>query len=119
MAATIVRKSGKPVLVIGSPGGPRIAPTMAQVITAVLDGRLPIEEAIKAPRFFPRNATLVLETRMPAETIKGLRAKGWTIEMNGSVNSFFGGVHAILIGPATRGLTGAADPRRDGAPAGW
>src|SRR4030065_439025 len=38
MAATIVRKDGKPVLVIGSPGGPRIASTVAQVIVAVLDG---------------------------------------------------------------------------------
>jgi gamma-glutamyltranspeptidase len=39
--------------------------------------------------------------------------------MNGSVNAYFGGVHAILIDPATGMLTGAADPRRDGAPAGW
>jgi len=119
MAATIVRKDGKPVLVIGSPGGPRIAPTVAQVMTAVLDGWLSIDEAIKAPRFFPRGNTLVVETRMPGEIIRGLRAKGWMIEMNGSVSSFFGGVHAILIDRTTRTLTGAADPRRDGAPAGW
>jgi len=119
MAATIVRKDGKPVLVIGSPGGPRIARTVAQVLTAVLDGRASLEHAIKAPRFFPKKATLVLETRMPAETISGLRAKGWNIEMNGSVNSYFGGVHAILIDGGTHHLTGAADPRRDGAPAGW
>jgi gamma-glutamyltranspeptidase/glutathione hydrolase len=119
MAATIVRKDGKPVLVIGSPGGPRIAPTVAQVITAVLDGWLSIEDAIKAPRFFPKGNTLVLETRMPAETVQGLRERGWGIEINGSTSSYFGGVHAILIDPVTRGLTGAADPRRDGAPAGW
>ncbi len=119
MAATIVRKDGRPVLIIGSPGGPRIAPTVAQVLTAVLDGWLPLEDAIKAPRFFPKHSTLVLETRMPAETIRGLRAKGWNIEMNGSANSYFGGVHAIMIDPDTHALTGAADPRRDGAPAGW
>jgi gamma-glutamyltranspeptidase/glutathione hydrolase len=119
MAATIVLKNSKPVLVIGSPGGPRIAPTVAQVITAVLDGRVSIEDAIKAPRFFPVNATLVLETRMPPGTIALLRARGWTIEMNGSVNSYFGGVHAILVDQVSRSLTGAADPRRDGAPAGW
>jgi gamma-glutamyltranspeptidase/glutathione hydrolase len=119
MAATIVRKDGKPVLVIGSPGGPHIAPTVAQVITAVLDGWLSIEDAIKAPRFFPKGNTLVLETRMPAETVQGLRERGWGIEINGSTSSYFGGVHAILIDPVTRGLTGAADPRRDGAPAGW
>ncbi|MBP1658510.1 MAG: ggt [Bacteroidetes bacterium] len=119
MAATIVRKGGKPVLVIGSPGGPRIAPAVAHVITAVLDGQLSLENAIKAPRFFPRGNTLVLETRMPAGTVEGLRARGWKIEMNGSTNAFFGGVHAIQIDTATGGLTGAADPRRDGAPVGW
>ena len=107
------------MLVIGSPGGPRIAPAVAHVITAVLDGQLSLENAIKAPRFFPRGNTLVLETRMPAGTVEGLRARGWKIEMNGSTNAFFGGVHAIQIDTATGGLTGAADPRRDGAPVGW
>ena len=119
MAATIVRKEGKPVLVIGSPGGSRIAPTVAQVITAILDRRLGFEDAIKAPRFFPRGNTLILETRMPAGTVEGLRSRGWTIEMNGSASNYFGGVHAVLIDRATGALTGAADPRRDGAPVGW
>jgi len=116
MAATIVRKDGKPILVIGSPGGPRIAPTVAQVITAVLDGWLPINEAIKAPRFFSKGNTLVVETRMPEETIKGLRAKGWKIEMNGSASAYFGGVHAILIDrpPTFSRSSGSTARRRTG-----
>jgi pimeloyl-ACP methyl ester carboxylesterase len=118
MAATIVRKHGKPVLVIGSPGGPRIAPTMAQVLTAVLDGRLPLEAALKAPRFFPQGSTLVIESRLPASSVDGLREKGWKIAVNGSLNNYFGGVHAVAIDSATRRLTGCADPRRDGMPAG-
>jgi gamma-glutamyltranspeptidase/glutathione hydrolase len=119
MAATIVRKDGRPILVIGSPGGPRIAPTVAQVIIAVLDGHLSISDAIKAPRFFPHGSTLVVESRMPAETLDALRGRGWSIAVNGSLNNYFGGVHAIAIEPATHSMTGAADPRRDGAPAGW
>lgn len=119
MAATIVRKNGKPVLVIGSPGGQRIAPTVAHVIISILDGRATLQDAIKAPRFFPQNSTLVVETRMPQETIDGLNAKGWKIRMNGSLNNFFGGVHAIQIDPQTHEMTGAADPRRDGMPAPW
>lgn len=119
MAATIVRKNGKPVLVIGSPGGPRIAPTVAQVIIAVLDGRLKLDDALKAPRFFPVNSTLMVETRMPKETLDGLAALGWTIEPNGSLNNYFGGVHAIQIGPEAHRFFGAADPRRDGAPMGY
>jgi gamma-glutamyltranspeptidase/glutathione hydrolase len=119
MAATIVRKDGKPVLVIGSPGGPRIASTVAQVIIAVLDGRLPLDDAIKAPRFFPLNSKLVVETRMPKMTLDGLEKLGWVIELNESINNYFGGVHAVQIDPITRRLTGAADPRRDGAPVGY
>ena len=119
MAATIVRKDGKPVLVIGSPGGPRIAPTLAQVILAVIDGRLSLDEAIKAPRFFPANSTLMVETRLPQSTLDGLEKLGWTIQLNGSINNYFGGVHAVQIDPVTHRLFGAADPRRDGAPAGY
>jgi len=119
MAATIVRKNGKPVLVIGSPGGPRIAPTVAQVLIAVIDGRLSLDEAIKAPRFFPSNSTLMVENRLPQSTLDGLEKLGWTIQLNGSINNYFGGVHAVQIDPATHRLFGAADPRRDGAPAGY
>jgi gamma-glutamyltranspeptidase / glutathione hydrolase len=119
MAATIVRKNGRPMLVIGSPGGPRIAPTMAQVLTAVLDGHLSLQDALKAPRFFAQGSTLVVESRLPPETLEGLRTRGWKIAVNGSLNNYFGGVHAVFIDPVTRMLTGAADPRRDGAPAGW
>jgi gamma-glutamyltranspeptidase / glutathione hydrolase len=119
MAATIVRKNGKPILVIGSPGGPRIAPTVAQVLIAVLDGRLSLDQAIKAPRFFPLHSTLVVETRLPQSTLNGLEKLGWTIQLNGELNNYFGGVHAVQIDPVTHRLFGAADPRRDGAPAGY
>ena len=119
MAATIVRRDGKPVLVIGSPGGPRIAPTVAQVIIAVLDGRVSLDDAIKAPRFFPVNSTLMVETRMPQSTLDGLEKLGWKIQPNESLNNYFGGVHAVQIDPRTHRLFGAADPRRDGAPAGY
>ena len=119
MAATIVRKDGKPILVIGSPGGPRIATTVAQVLIAVLDGRLGLDDAIKAPRFFPSNSTLMVETRMPQSTLDGLEKLGWKIQLNESLNNYFGGVHAVQIDPLTHRLFGAADPRRDGAPAGY
>ncbi|MBI5059687.1 gamma-glutamyltransferase [candidate division KSB1 bacterium] len=119
MAATIIRQAGRPVLVIGTPGGSRIAPTLAQVIIALLDFGLPLNEALDAPRFFPVRKTLVVESRIPDSTLQALTRKGWRIYPNGPLNNFFGGVQAILIDPDTGVLTGASDPRREGAPAGY
>jgi gamma-glutamyltranspeptidase/glutathione hydrolase len=119
MAPTIVRKDGHPVLVIGSPGGPRIAATLAQVLMDVLDFGIPLAEALNAPRFFPVRQTLAVETRIPDSTLAVLHAKGWKIQPLGSLNSYFGGVHAVQIQSVTGTLIGAADPRRDGAPAGY
>ncbi|MCX6600667.1 MAG: gamma-glutamyltransferase [bacterium] len=120
MAATIVRKDGRPVLVIGTPGGPRIAPTLAQVLIDVLDFGLPLHEALNAPRFFPAGKkTLVVETRIPQSTLDALSAKGWKPYPLGSVNNYFGGVNAIEYDSAARVWIGAADPRRAGVPAGF
>ena len=119
MAPTIVRKDGKIVLVIGSPGGPRIAPILAQDLVSVLDFGLPLDEALNAPRFFPAGSTLVVETRIPEAVLGALSARGWRIYPYGSVNAYFGGVHAIQIRDGAHELVGAADPRRDGAAIGY
>ncbi len=119
MAATIVRKDGKPVLVIGSPGGPRIAPALAQVIIDVLDFSLPLNEALDAPRFYPSKKTLVVESRIAKETLNNLSGRGWKIYPNSALNNFFGGVNAIYFDPQSGAMTGAADPRRDGVAAGY
>ncbi|MFZ5432573.1 MAG: gamma-glutamyltransferase [Calditrichota bacterium] len=119
MAATIVRKDGQPILVIGSPGGARIASVIAQVLVDVLDFGMPLDEALNAPRFHPARKVLVVETRIPQSTLDELTARGWRVYPYGSVNNYFGGVHAIQIDQPTGELRGAADPRRDGAPAGF
>lgn len=50
MTPTIVAKDGKPLLVIGSPGGRTIINTVFQVIINVLDHEMNIARAIEAPR---------------------------------------------------------------------
>lgn len=119
MAPTIVRKDGWPVLVIGSPGGPRIAATLAQILIDVLDFEMPLHDALNAPRFFPVRQTLAVENRISDATLAVLQAKGWKIQPLGSISSYFGGVHAVQIQRTNGTLVGAADPRRDGAPAGY
>ncbi|PYL07054.1 MAG: gamma-glutamyltransferase [Verrucomicrobia bacterium] len=51
MAPTIVLKDGKLFLVLGSPGGPRIITTVANILMGVVDYGLNLQEAVNAPRF--------------------------------------------------------------------
>ena len=51
MTPTIVLKNGKPILVIGSPGGATIITTVLQVILNVVEFDMNIRQAIDAPRF--------------------------------------------------------------------
>ncbi len=50
MAPTIVLKSGKPILITGSPGGSTIPTTVLQVITNITDFGMDIRDAVCAPR---------------------------------------------------------------------
>jgi gamma-glutamyltranspeptidase/glutathione hydrolase len=50
MTPTMVLKNGRVVMVIGSPGGPKIITTVTQVISNVLDHGMDIQSAISAPR---------------------------------------------------------------------
>lgn len=50
MTPTIVSKNGKPLVVIGSPGGRTIINTVLQVILNVVDHELDIARAIESPR---------------------------------------------------------------------
>src|SRR5204862_87810 len=51
MSPTIVSRDGKPVLVIGTPGGSRIITVVVHCILNVIDYGMNIQEAIDAPRF--------------------------------------------------------------------
>jgi len=50
MSPTIVSRDGKPVMVIGSPGGPRIITITLEAILNVIDHGMTVQEAIDAPR---------------------------------------------------------------------
>jgi gamma-glutamyltranspeptidase / glutathione hydrolase len=50
MTPTIVLKDGKPVLVVGTPGGSRIITTVLEIIVNVIDHEMTLQEAVDAPR---------------------------------------------------------------------
>ncbi|MEJ1241703.1 gamma-glutamyltransferase [Chryseolinea sp. T2] len=51
MTPTILVKDGKPLMVIGTPGGRTIINSVLQVILNVIDHQMNIAEAVEAPRF--------------------------------------------------------------------
>lgn len=119
MACTIIKKDGKPLVVIGTPGGTRIASTMTQVIVGMLDYNLTLEEALDAPRFYTAGRRLEIENRFAEDVMNKLSEFGWKVDPKDAFDAYFGGVNAIYIDPATHKLIGCSDPRRDGASAGF
>jgi len=124
MGPLIVFKNNKPVLVLGSPGGTRIFPSLTQIIINIFKFGMNLDEAIEAPRFFsysvsgePRNITL--ESRISFEVRQTLEAMGHTLTIREDYDNYFGGAQGLMILPRKRGMHGGADSRRDGYGAGY
>ncbi len=108
MAPTIVLKDGAPRLVLGSPGGSRIIPYVANAIIAYVDWGMDAQAITAMPHLVNRFGTYDLEEGTDAEALaQPLRDMGYEVQLRG-LNS---GLHAIAIGDV---LTGGADPRREG-----
>ena len=109
MAPTIVLRDGRPMLLLGSPGGSRIINYVAANLMRILDWDMTPQEAVDAGHIVNRNGASELEAGSAAETLApALRALGHEI----SVRDLNSGLHAILIDGDT--MLGAADRRREG-----
>ncbi len=111
MSPTIVLRNGKPFLVTGSPGGSRIITTMLQVISNVIDRRLPPADAIGEPRLHHQwlPDEVVVERGFAPELLRALTARGHIVREGLPPTS----ANSILVAPD--GLIGAADHRTRGA----
>jgi gamma-glutamyltranspeptidase/glutathione hydrolase len=119
MSPTIVLKDGKPLIVAGSAGGPRIPSSTLQVLLNVTEFGIPIEDAVAAPRIHVKDNLVQAEGRIAPKTIEALRKMGHRVQTRRSMEMYFGGVHAASSNHETGELEGGADPRRDGAAAGF
>lgn len=115
MTPTIVLKQGKPLLALGASGGPRIITGTLQALLNVLDFGMDVEAAVSAPRFHHQwmPETLYIEKEMPFDVRAALMAKGHKLELGEAENV----VQAVMNRDGL--LTGAADPRKGGRPAGY
>lgn len=118
MAPTIVLKGGKLFLVLGSPGGPRIISTVANILMGVVDYGLDIQQAVNAPRFHHQwepDAIFVEGVGISPDTIKLLEARGHKVRTQG----YWSDGECIAIDPKTGERLGAADGRNGGKAVGF
>lgn len=109
MAPSIVMKDDRPVLVIGSPGGSRIIGYVAKAIIGHLDWGLDVQQAIALPNVVNRFGAMDVEAGTDAAALtQPLTDLGFEV----NETDLTSGLHGIAITP--EGLSGGADPRREG-----
>lgn len=125
MSPTVVlNEDGSPFMTLGSPGATRIFPTVAQVISRVIDSGMSLQDAVTNARIYDNGTAdgICYELGAPGgvteESVKALEEMGHTVTQKGEWDMFFGGVQGVIF-EEDGTLTGAADPRRDGKALGY
>ncbi len=118
MTPTIVLKDGKPVLIIGSPGGSTIITTVMQVILNVLVYDMSIQQAVSAARFHSQwlpDAVFVEPFTIASDVKENLIQKGHTIQYYRW--GYIGHANGITI--TNNGIYGGPDPRGENSAIGY
>ncbi len=118
MTPTIVLKDGKPILVVGSPGGSTIITAVLQVIVNMLEFKMNVFEAVNAPhihhQLFPDQ--IDYEPFSLSEDVKqNLIHRGQKI----GTERQLGRIEAIFIDHAKNCFFGTSDPRGFGKAVGF
>ncbi len=117
MTPTFVFKEGKPILIVGSPGGSTIIATVLNTIVNVLDFKMTIGNALREPKIMNRDGPTELETALfnRTEVRESLSARGHAVIKN----AYYGNAQVIAIDSKTGQLQGASDPRGEGLAEGY
>jgi gamma-glutamyltranspeptidase/glutathione hydrolase len=111
MSPTIILQGQQPILILGSPGGPRIITSVLETILNIFDYHLNLKAAIDAPRYHQQwwpEAIDVEPNAFTPEVTKQLTASGYQF----TPLPGWGAVESIYIDPQTKILYGANDRRR-------
>ena len=117
MTPTIVLRDGKLFLVLGSPGGPRIITTVANILMGVVDYGMDIERSVNAPRFHHQwlPDQIFLEPGISPDTVKMLEGMGHKIK----VQDHWSDGECIAIDLKSGERLGASDGRNNGKAVGF
>src|SRR5580658_1766315 len=110
MTPIIVLENHKVRFVIGSPGGPRIITTVANIFLSASDGGLNIQRAVDAPRFHQQYLpdVVYVEQGFPAKTLQALKEMGYTVQIG---DHTWSDGECIAVDPKTGLIQGGQDSR--------
>lgn len=111
MAPTVILADDRVRLALGSGGSKRIRTALLQVISHVLDFKLPLRTAVESPRLHWDGAWLQAEPGFADAALAALQSR-WPVNRWPALNIYFGGVHAVSPWGESAG-----DPRRGGSAA--
>ena len=122
MTPTIVLKNGKLFMVLGSPGGPRIITTVANILMGVIDFGMNIQQSVNAPRF--HNQWLpdreFTESGFSPDTLRLLQKMGHNVQADATDDDhYWSDGECILVDPETGERLGASDGRNNGHAVGY
>lgn len=113
MAPSLLEWPSGDTVALGSGGSNRLRTAILQVLLNLVDFRLPVEEAVHAPRLHYENGLLSVEGGFDVESLGALLEAFPDHHLWEERNMFFGGVHTVSASKA--GMHGAGDARRGGA----
>ncbi len=113
MAPSLLELADGRVVAMGSGGSERIRSALTQVVVNLVDRRLPLADAILAPRVHDDGRAVQVEPGLSDRALAGL-AELRPVNCWSSRSLYFGGTHGVVLHPDGH-VEAAGDPRRDGA----
>ncbi len=107
-------------MVVGSPGSQRIFSTISQFISRVVDGELPMSDAMVRPRFHCSIGGTVSyeEEAFNHNVLEHIKNLGYKVTKKERYSFYHGAIHAVLKKQSGSGFQGVAEIRRDGTAGG-
>lgn len=111
VAPTIIFREGKPVSVVGAPGGTRIVGAVLHSIINTLDGRMDASAAVSAPRVDCQGDLVEAEGGIPEDLVETLRSRTYKVHHQVEKRSpYFASAQMIRVSD-DGAVSGASDPR--------
>lgn len=103
-------------MVLGSPGSQRIFSAVSHFLSRIVDGQLPMNEAIRRHRFHCSIGGTVSyeEGGFSEDVLDYLAGIGYSLSKKERWSFYHGAIHAVLKRQTGEGFQGAAEIRRDG-----